>query len=40
MFVAQLAGATDYTNCVSAEAKTPLMCVLDMTLNNQMVRLH
>ena len=36
--VAQSAGAVEYTDCFFAEGKTPLTSVLDMTLNNLMVR--
>ena len=37
--VAQSVVAIEYTDCSSAEeVRTPLMCVLDMTLNNLMVR--
>ena len=36
--LAQLAGAGDYTDCVSAEWLDPLPSALDMTLNNLMVR--
>ena len=39
--IAQSAGAVDYTNCFSAGGKTPHpTSVLDMTLNNLMVRLQ
>ena len=37
--VAQSAGAEEYTDCISAEDKTPLTSTLDMTLKNLMVRL-
>ena len=37
--LAQLAGAVEYNNCTSAEVvKLPLRTVLDMTLNNLMMR--
>ncbi len=32
--IAQLAGAVEYTNCISTDGKTPPTSVLDMTLNN------
>ena len=37
---AQLAGAVEYTDCIFAEGRDPplLLSVLDMTLNNLMVR--
>ena len=40
--IAQSAGAVEYTDCISAEGKTPcpLMSVLDMILNNLMARLQ
>ena len=38
--VAQLAEVAKYTDCISAEDKTPPMSVQDMTLNNLMVRLQ
>ena len=39
-FFAQSAGAVEYTDCTSAEGKTPPLSVLDMTQNNLMVRLQ
>ena len=38
----QSAGAVEYTDCISAESKTPPspMSVLDKTLNNLMMRLQ
>ena len=38
--MAQSAGAVEYTDCISAKGKTLPMSVLDMTLNNVMVRLQ
>ena len=40
--IAQSAGAVEYTDCFSAEGKTPphSMSVLNMTRNNLMVRFH
>ena len=35
---AQSAGAVEYTDCISAEGKTPTTSVLDMALNNLIVR--
>ena len=38
---AQLAGAVEYTDCISAEEyPIPRMSILDMTLNHLMVRLQ
>ena len=37
-FFALSAGAVEYTNCFSAKGKTPSTSILDMTLNNLMVR--
>ena len=38
VIIAQSAGAVEYTDCFSAEGYDPPMSVLDMTLNNLMVR--
>ena len=41
MFIAQSAGVVEYTNCTSAEGVTlPTTSVLDVTLNNLMVRIQ
>ena len=40
MHSAQLAGTVEYTDCISAEGKTSPPSVLDMTLNNLMMRLQ
>ena len=40
-FLAQAAGAAEYTHCISAEKlDSPRTIVLDMTINNLMVRLQ
>ena len=39
VYLAQSAGTIEYTNCISAEGKTPPISVLDITLSNLMVRL-
>ena len=36
--IAQSAGAVEYTDCISSEGKKSITSVLDMTLNNLMVR--
>ena len=36
----QSAGAAEYTDYISAERKTPPTSILDMALNNLMVRLQ
>ena len=36
--IAQLPGVVEYTDCTSAEWWDPLTSVLDMTLNNLMVK--
>ena len=38
IYIAQSAGVVEYTDCFSAEGKPPPTSVLDMTLNNLMVR--
>ena len=37
IYIAQLAGAVDYIDCISPERKDPPTSALDMTLNNLMV---
>ena len=38
--LAQSTGAADYTDCISQKCKTPPTSVLDMTLNNLMLKLQ